>query len=333
MLFLLFDDADILTELHQLFVVLALSTSFLLLVKKKVDLVLDAHALVLFVVVFEVSHWILRLSRDQPLHLILLLIDSFLLGQEFLELVDKVKLVSFAFLGGAIKLTLLASLALDMHRDFLLVAFFLELVSFLLGLEALVEDAFQLRVDLELFKDGLSRLSSLLVVSIREHFYQKLSVHLEHLALNVHVVVQIVVSLRAKLDLLEVDFDADLADVYVLKREIFLKAVSALVCDIAERIQQLLCPALIQWNVGLQRLVQIGQQLLQRFALLDLKEVLIVVWVAHVVETQIAGAVLGEEKLFRGANLVEELGEELVVLEALRDQVAFDRQAFVTIVS
>ena len=147
-----------------------------------------------------------------------------------------------------------------------------------------------------------------------------------------HVVVQIVVSLRAKLDLLEVDFDADLADVNILEREVLLEAVCALVCDIAERIQQLLCPALIERNVGLQCLVQIGQQLLQRFALLDLKEVLIVVWVAHVVEAKVAGAVLGEEQLFCGANLVEELGEELVVLKALRDQVALDGQAFVTIV-
>eukprot|EP00353_Schmidingerella_taraikaensis_P001457 CAMPEP_0185594784 /NCGR_PEP_ID=MMETSP0434-20130131/76118_1 /TAXON_ID=626734 ORGANISM="Favella taraikaensis, Strain Fe Narragansett Bay" /NCGR_SAMPLE_ID=MMETSP0434 /ASSEMBLY_ACC=CAM_ASM_000379 /LENGTH=139 /DNA_ID=CAMNT_0028222341 /DNA_START=736 /DNA_END=1155 /DNA_ORIENTATION=- len=134
------------------------------------------------------------------------------------------------------------------------------------------------------------------------------------------MVVEVVVALLPKLDLLQVDFDADLANVHVLQRQVLLQAERAFVGDVAERIQQLLRPALIQRHVRLQSLAQVRQQFLKRLALLNLEEVLIEIGVAHVIEAEVAGAVLRQQQLFCGANLVEELRQKLVVLEALRDQ-------------
>ena len=51
-----------------------------------------------------------------------------------------------------------------------------------------------------------------------------------------HVVVQIVVSLLSELDLLEVDLDADVADVHVLQTQVLLQAIRALVCDVPESV-------------------------------------------------------------------------------------------------
>lgn len=62
----------------------------------------------------------------------------------------------------------------------------------------------------------------------------------------------------------------------------------------------------------------------KRFALLQLKEVLVVLGLALVVEPQIRGTVLTQQQLLRRADLIEELGEHLVVREGLRDFVALD---------
>ena len=99
-----------------------------------------------------------------------------------------------------------------------------------------------------------------------------------------HVVVQIVVSLLSKLDLLEVDLDANVTDIHILQAEVLLEAVCALVCDVAESVQQLLRPILEERDLWHECLSKIGQQLLQRLAFLDFKEVLVVVGVGHVVE-------------------------------------------------
>jgi len=56
---------------------------------------------------------------------------------------------------------------------------------------------------------------------------------------------------------------------------------------------------------------------------------LIVVRIGHVVKAKVARAVLREKKFFCGADLVEKLGEELVMLEALRDLVALNSLAFI----
>lgn len=66
-----------------------------------------------------------------------------------------------------------------------------------------------------------------------------------------HVVLKVVVSLLSKLDLFEVDFDANIADIDIFQTEIFLKAESALISDVSESIQQLFSPEFEQWNLWL----------------------------------------------------------------------------------
>ena len=122
-----------------------------------------------------------------------------------------------------------------------------------------------------------------------------------------HVVVQIVVSLLSELDLLEIDFDANVADIHILQAEVLLEAVSALVGDVAESVQQLLRPILEERDLWHECLSKIGQQLLQRLAFLDFKEVLVVVRVGHVVEAEVAWAILRDQELLCCANLIEEL--------------------------
>ena len=131
----------------------------------------------------------------------------------------------------------------------------------------------------------------LVLISIGKHLDQELGVHLEHLAFYVHVVVQVVVSLLSKLDLLEVDLDANVADIHILQAEVLLEAVRALVGDVSECIQQLLRPVLEERYLWHECLSKISQQLLQRLTLLDFKEVLVVVGVCHVVEAEVARAV------------------------------------------
>ena len=71
-------------------------------------------------------------------------------------------------------------------------------------------------------------------VPVGEHLDQELGIHLEHLTLDMHVVVQIVVSLLSKLDLLEVDLDSNVTYIDVLETEVLLKAIGTLVGDVAE---------------------------------------------------------------------------------------------------
>ena len=74
-------------------------------------------------------------------------------------------------------------------------------MSLFLRLKALVKDALEFRVDLELFQGGLSALVCLSFITIGEHFDQKLGVHLQHLAFHVHMIIKVVVALLTKLDL------------------------------------------------------------------------------------------------------------------------------------
>ena len=133
---------------------------------------------------------------------------------------------------------------------------------------------------------------SLVLISVGQHLDQELGVHLEHLALHVHVVVQIVVSLLSELDLLEVNLDANVADIHILQAEVLLEAVCALVGDVPESVQQLLGPILEERYLWHECLSKIGQQLLQWLTFLDFKEVLVVVGVGHVVEAEVAWAIL-----------------------------------------
>lgn len=60
----------------------------------------------------------------------------------------------------------------------------------------------------------------------------------------------------------------------------------------------------------------------QRFAFLNFKKVLVEVCVALVVEAQVGESVLAQQQLFSRSDLVEELGQDFVVSERLRDLVA-----------
>jgi len=89
------------------------------------------------------------------------------------------------------------------------------------------------------------------LVTIGQHFNEQFSIHLEHLALNVHVILQVVVSLLSKLDLLEVDLDTDVTHVHILEAQVFLQAESALVGDVSESVKQLFGPILEQRDLRL----------------------------------------------------------------------------------
>ena len=122
-----------------------------------------------------------------------------------------------------------------------------------------------------------------------------------------HVVVQIIVSLLPELDLLEVDLNANIAHIHILQAEVLLESVSALVGDVSESVQQFLSPILKERYLRHESLSQIGQQLFQRLAFLDFKEVLVVVWVGHVVEAKVAWTILRNQEFLCCANLIEKL--------------------------
>jgi len=82
----------------------------------------------------------------------------------------------------------------------LLVAIFLHLVSLFFGLKTFIEDTFQLGIDLELLQIGLGALSCLRIAAVSEHLDEQFGEHLEHLALNMHVIVKVVVTLLTELD-------------------------------------------------------------------------------------------------------------------------------------
>ena len=106
-----------------------------------------------------------------------------------------------------------------------------------------------------------------------------------------HVVIELVVPLVAKLDLLEVDLDADVADVNVLQTQVLLQAIRALVCDVPESVEQLLGPILEERDLRQQRFAQVCEELLQGLSLFDLEKVLIVVGIRHIIKAEIAWTV------------------------------------------
>ena len=81
-----------------------------------------------------------------------------------------------------------------------------------------------------------------------------------------------------------------------------------------------------------QGLARFIQELLQRLAFLDLKEVLIEIRVSHIIKSQVRWEVLRGEKLLCGANLIEKLSEHLIVLKNSWDFETLNSKAFVTAV-
>ena len=106
------------------------------------------------------------------------------------------------------------------------------------------------------------------------------------------MVIELIVSLIPKFDLLEVHLDSDITHVYVLQTQILLQTVRALVCYVPKRIEKLLGPVLEEGDLGQECLAQICEELLQRLALFDLKKVLVVVGIRHVIEAEVARTVL-----------------------------------------
>ena len=80
------DDADVLTESHQVSFVLTLGLLNVLVAEDEVDLIGDAHTLVLLFVVLEVGDRIGRLAVDRATDLGLFLVHGLLGGDELLEL-------------------------------------------------------------------------------------------------------------------------------------------------------------------------------------------------------------------------------------------------------
>ena len=122
-----------------------------------------------------------------------------------------------------------------------------------------------------------------------------------------HVVVQVVISLLAKLDFLEVHLDANVADKDIFERQVLLQTIGALVGDIAEGVEQLFSPVFEQRDLRQESLALLSEELFERFALLDFKEVLVIFDVGHIVEAKITWAVLGKQQLFGSSDLIEEL--------------------------
>ena len=73
-----------------------------------------------------------------------------------------------------------------------------------------------------------------------------------------HVVVQVVISLLAKLDFLEVHLDANVADKDIFERQVLLQTIGALVGDIAEGVEQLFSPVFEQWDLRQESLTVTG---------------------------------------------------------------------------
>ena len=79
-------------------------------------------------------------------------------------------------------------------------------------------------------------------------------------------------------------------------------------------------------------MVVVVEELLELPALLDLEEVLVVVFVRQVIESQVTWQVFTEEEFFSGADLVEELGEDFVVRKLLGGLVVLHREVLVSAV-
>ena len=147
-----------------------------------------------------------------------------------------------------------------------------------------------------------------------------------------HVVIQLIVSLITKLDLFQINFDTDVTNIHVLKAEILLQPIRAFVGNVTESVKQLLRPVFEQRDLGHESFTQVRHELLERLSFLDLKEILVVVYVCHVIKAKIARTVFREKKFFCGANLIKELRQQLIVLKAFRNLVALDWETLITAV-
>jgi hypothetical protein len=143
------------------------------------------------------------------------------------------------------------------------------------------------------------------------------------------VEVQCVVPLLSELNLFEVDLNAYITHIDVLESDVFVQVVGAPVGDVSECVQDLFGPVLEKRFVVDESLAQVSHDLLDLSALLDLEEILVVVLVGYVIEAQVAGEILGEEEFLGCTNLVEELGEHLVMGELLRDLKVLHWEVFV----
>lgn len=65
------------------------------------------------------------------------------------------------------------------------------------------------------------------------------------------MILQVVVSLLSKLDLLEVDLDTNVTHIHILETQVLLQAESALVGDVSECVEQLFGPILEQRDLRL----------------------------------------------------------------------------------
>lgn len=123
-------------------------------------------------------------------------------------------------LGQALLVAALFLLLLDEARDLGLVALLFADVSLVLSVNALVQDALELGVDLQ-------AVELVVVLPVGQHLYEHFGVHLEVLGLDLEVEVKGVIPLLAELELLQVDLDAHVAHEHVLQGDVFSQVVCA----------------------------------------------------------------------------------------------------------
>jgi hypothetical protein len=131
------------------------------------------------------------------------------------------------------------------------------------------------------------------------------------------VIFHSVVSLLPEDNLFHVKFDSDIAHIDIIQGDFVCQVIGTPVGDVSEGIKQLLCPILkerLKTQEGAPILVQ---EPLKFPTALDLKEVLVVAIIRDVIESEVGREVLREEELFGGTDLVEELGQDLIVRKDL----------------
>jgi len=154
----------------------------------------DAHAQVFLLEVLGIGLWHLGFPLDGPnLGSLFLAVPDLVLGHLFLEVLP----VSVPLSAGGIRLLL------EVSGDLQLIALLFLDIGGVLRVVALIEDAFQLRVYVQLLEVILLR-----VFLVGEHLHEAAGVHAQHARLGDQVVLQGVVSLVTEFHFLQVKLDA-----------------------------------------------------------------------------------------------------------------------------
>lgn len=143
------------------------------------------------------------------------------------------------------------------------------------------------------------------------------------------MIVDVFISECAKFNLLHSNLNTKITNIDIPEGNTSLNIVSAPICNVFESIQKFFGPELEEVLIISEYLASFVKELLEGFSLLDVEEVEVVVFICHIIKSQIWLEIFGSQKLLASSNLTVKLVQYFKMGEASWNLIALHSKIFV----